>query len=56
MLVPIGTKIPIELKKKIEKRIKGRFVSISDYIRWLIREDLQNGKNKSRLLGKTKNN
>ena len=41
MLVSIGVKIPIELKKIIDRRIKGKFVSISDYLRFLIREDLK---------------
>ena len=41
-LIPVGTKIPKSLVKIIEKRIiPQEFVSMSDYIRHLIREDLK---------------
>jgi len=41
-LVPVGTKIPESLVKIIERRIiPQEFVSMSDYIRHLIREDLK---------------
>ncbi len=46
MLISIGTKITKGLKKEIEKRIKENFVSTSDYLRYLIRKDLEKEKGK----------
>jgi Arc/MetJ-type ribon-helix-helix transcriptional regulator len=41
-LIAVGTKIPSNIVEKIEKEIIPReFVSMSDYLRHLIREDLK---------------
>jgi Arc/MetJ-type ribon-helix-helix transcriptional regulator len=41
-LVPVGTKLPDDIVELIEKRIIPKeFVSMSDYLRYLIREDLK---------------
>ena len=41
-LVPVGTKLPEGIVELIEKRIIPKeFVTMSDYIRQLIREDLK---------------
>ena len=41
-LVPVGTKLPRPIVETIKKKIIHKeFVSISDYIRHLIREDLE---------------
>lgn len=44
-LIPIGTKIPYDLVKTIKNEIiPNRFVSMSDYLRYLIRNDLKERK------------
>ena len=41
-LVPVGTKLPDDIVELIERRVIPReFVSMSDYLRHLIREDLK---------------
>lgn len=41
-LVPVGTKLPEDVVEAIEKEIIPKeFVSMSDYLRYLIREDLK---------------
>lgn len=41
-LIPVGTKLPSDVVELIEKRvIPKEFVSMSDYLRTLIRHDLR---------------